>query len=84
VTPAVRAFERNCGYLIVPTLHVSDNKREQVVSMQHGIDRREHLTGDGPTVFEHVCRLGLEGIVSKRTDAPYRSEPSPLGWNAER
>jgi bifunctional non-homologous end joining protein LigD len=36
----------------------------------------EHLTGDGPTVFEHVCRLGLEGIVSKRADAPYRSGPS--------
>jgi ATP-dependent DNA ligase len=27
-------------------------------------------------VFEHVCRMGLEGIVSKRTDAPYRSSPS--------
>jgi bifunctional non-homologous end joining protein LigD len=36
----------------------------------------EHLTGDGPTVFEHVCRLGLEGIVSKRADALYRSGPS--------
>jgi bifunctional non-homologous end joining protein LigD len=24
-------------------------------------------------VFEHVSRLGLEGIVSKRADAPYRS-----------
>jgi ATP-dependent DNA ligase len=36
----------------------------------------EYLTGDGPTVFEHVCRMGLEGIVSKRTDAPYRSGPS--------
>jgi bifunctional non-homologous end joining protein LigD len=36
----------------------------------------EHLTGDGPTVFEHACRMGLEGIVSKRTDAPYRSGPS--------
>jgi ATP-dependent DNA ligase len=36
----------------------------------------EHLTGDGPTVFDHVCRMGLEGIVSKRLDAPYRSGPS--------
>jgi ATP-dependent DNA ligase len=36
----------------------------------------EHLTGDGPTVFAHVCRMGLEGIVSKRVDAPYRSGPS--------
>jgi hypothetical protein len=36
----------------------------------------EHLTGDGTTVFAHVCRMGLEGIVSKRTDAPYSSGPS--------
>ena len=38
----------------------------------------EHLTGDGPTVFRHVCNMGLEGIVSKRTDAPYRSGPSKV------
>jgi bifunctional non-homologous end joining protein LigD len=38
----------------------------------------EHLTDDGPTVFDHVCRMGLEGIVSKRTDAPYRSGPSKV------
>ena len=38
----------------------------------------EHLAGDGPTVLEHVCRMGLEGIVSKRTDAPYRSGPSKV------
>ncbi len=36
----------------------------------------EHPTGDGPTVFRHVCNMGLEGIVSKRTDARYRSGPS--------
>ena len=38
----------------------------------------EHLAGDGPTVFEHICRMGLEGIVSKRVDAPYRSGPSKV------
>lgn len=27
----------------------------------------------GQTVYEHACRLGLEGIVSKKRDAPYRS-----------
>ena len=43
----------------------------------------EHLTGDGPTVFEHVCRMGLEGIVSKRTDAPYRSGPSKVWLKSE-
>jgi bifunctional non-homologous end joining protein LigD len=40
------------------------------------ITYNEHLNHDGPTVFEHACRLGLEGIVSKRLDAPYRSGPS--------
>ena len=33
----------------------------------------EHLDLDGPTVFEHAARLGLEGIVSKRIDLPYRA-----------
>src|SRR5262249_39509046 len=33
----------------------------------------EHLETDGPTVLEHSCRLGLEGIISKRRDLPYRS-----------
>jgi bifunctional non-homologous end joining protein LigD len=37
-----------------------------------------HLAHDGPEVFEHACRLGLEGIVSKRIDSPYRSGPSKV------
>jgi bifunctional non-homologous end joining protein LigD len=37
----------------------------------------EHLEGDGPTVFAHACRLGLEGIVSKRKGSSYRSGRSP-------
>jgi bifunctional non-homologous end joining protein LigD len=32
----------------------------------------EHLDVDGPTMLEHACRLGLEGIISKRADLPYR------------
>jgi bifunctional non-homologous end joining protein LigD len=43
----------------------------------------EHLTGDGPTVFKHVCKLGLEGIVSKRREAPYRSGPSKVWLKAK-
>jgi integrase len=33
----------------------------------------EHLEGDGTTVFAHACKMGLEGIVSKRKDSAYRS-----------
>ncbi len=33
----------------------------------------EHFEEDGPTMIKHACNLHLEGIVSKRADAPYRS-----------
>jgi ATP-dependent DNA ligase len=33
----------------------------------------------GAVVFRHACKMGLEGIVSKRLTAPYRSGPS-RGW----
>jgi bifunctional non-homologous end joining protein LigD len=43
-----------------------------------GIRFNEHLDEeDGPLVFEHACKLGLEGIVSKRKDSRYRSGRSP-------
>jgi bifunctional non-homologous end joining protein LigD len=38
-----------------------------------GIRFNQHIEGDGPTVFAHACKLGLEGIVSKRKDSAYRS-----------
>ena len=33
----------------------------------------EHLEADGATVFKHARDMKLEGIISKRKDAPYRS-----------
>ena len=34
----------------------------------------EHLVGDRQKMFEHVAKLNWVGIISKRADAPYRSE----------
>jgi ATP-dependent DNA ligase len=45
--------------------------------IKSGIRFNEHMEGDGPTVFAHACKLGLEGIVSKRKDSAYRSGRSP-------
>ena len=45
---------------------------------RRAIQYGEHLRGSGRSVFAHVCRLGLEGIVSKRVDAPYSSGPSKV------
>src|SRR3982074_505009 len=53
-----------------------------------GAGRRfnEHLeSDDGEAVFRHACKMGLEGIVSKRKDSPYRSGRSkiiPFRWAA--
>jgi len=41
-----------------------------------GIVLNEHADEDGATVFRHACKLGFEGIVSKRLSAPYGSGPS--------
>lgn len=38
-----------------------------------GIAFNEHLDSDGAAIFKHACKLGLEGIVSKRRDMRYRS-----------
>ena len=39
-----------------------------------GLRFNEHLDEeDGLLVFAHACKLGLEGIVSKRRDSPYSS-----------
>jgi ATP-dependent DNA ligase len=34
-------------------------------------------------VFAHAYRLGAEGIVSKRVDAPYRSDPHAAWVSSE-
>jgi bifunctional non-homologous end joining protein LigD len=64
------------GYDLTPATLI-DRKRvlQQVLAaLPDGSPVRfsEHLDTDGPTMFEHAGRLGLEGIVSKRKDQPYR------------
>ena len=51
--------------------------RSMLAKASLGLRFNEHLEGDGPTVFAHACKLGLEGIVSKRKDSPYRLGRSP-------
>jgi bifunctional non-homologous end joining protein LigD len=41
-----------------------------------GIALNERTETEGATVFRQACAMGLEGIVSKRLTAPYRSGPS--------
>jgi len=43
---------------------------------RNGIQYVGHAAGDGAGLFEAVCKLGLEGIVSKKLSSPYKSGPS--------
>jgi bifunctional non-homologous end joining protein LigD len=38
-----------------------------------GIVLSDHTAEDGATILRQACMMGLEGIVSKRLTAPYRS-----------
>ena len=42
-----------------------------------GLRLNDHIEADGATVFAHACKMGLEGIVSKRKASTYRSGRSP-------
>lgn len=48
--------------------------------LEHLLDRAgpalrysEHFVEPGQRMLSHACRMGLEGVISKRGDAPYRS-----------
>lgn len=43
--------------------------REAPAAIQYS----DHVVGDGPRFRQECCRLGLEGVVSKRADQPYVS-----------
>jgi len=48
-----------------------------LVKAGSGLRLKEHIEADGPTVFAHACKMGLEGIVSKHKTSTYRSGRSP-------
>lgn len=64
------------GYDLTPAKLIERKDLLQAILLRHtlpGIRYSEHLTGDGATMLAEACRLGLEGLVSKRADRPYRS-----------
>ena len=46
---------------------------KSLLSRSHpGIAFNKHFDVEGAVVFHHACKLGCEGIVSKRLGSPYR------------
>jgi bifunctional non-homologous end joining protein LigD len=55
-------------------LHVRKEVLGKLVPAATGMIRfSDHVQGEGGTFFAEACKVGLEGIVSKRRDSPYRA-----------
>jgi bifunctional non-homologous end joining protein LigD len=63
-------------YRPLPLSRRKDRLARLLARVPIGIVINEHTDEDGAVVFLHACKMGLEGIVSKRLTAPYRSGPS--------
>jgi len=57
-----------------------------VAAFRRGLRLNEHLAHDGESVFRRACKMGLEGIVSKRLRLNQRPrktlgfEPLPIDY----
>ena len=59
--------------------HPLEERRDRLARLIAGADAisfSEAIEAEGATVFAHACKLGLEGIVSKRAGSRYRSGAS--------
>jgi bifunctional non-homologous end joining protein LigD len=78
----------NLAYYVFDLLHLNGNdlmplplltRKETLVeilkakSSSSAIRYSEHWLGQGDRLYDEACRSGLEGVISKRADQPYRS-----------
>ena len=78
----------NLAYYVFDLLHLNGNdlrplplltRKETLAeilkakSSTSAIRYSEHWLGQGDRLYDEACRSGLEGIISKRADQPYRS-----------
>jgi bifunctional non-homologous end joining protein LigD len=55
-----------------PVLERKERLRALLTPEIQGLRFSDHVIGDGPKFRAQACKLGLEGVISKRADAPYR------------
>ena len=56
----------------LPNIDRKERLRPLLANAAPRLQFAEHVVGAGERLFETMCNEGLEGIVSKRADAPYR------------
>jgi bifunctional non-homologous end joining protein LigD len=66
--------------LLKPLLERKARLAEILKGAPAGLQYSDHVIGHGADFFQHACRLKVEGIVSKRVDAPYRPGDRKGAW----
>ncbi|MEX1367035.1 MAG: DNA ligase D [Nannocystaceae bacterium] len=64
-------------------LHVRKQMLREVLPPAGALRFADHVAQQGRALFEQVRRIGLEGVVGKRADAPYVGRRSP-SWQRVR
>lgn len=54
-----------------------DKLRTILAGEKPPLELSDHVEGDGVGFFRAACKMGLEGILAKRGDRPYRSRRTP-------
>jgi bifunctional non-homologous end joining protein LigD len=63
------------GLISVPIEERKYQLARVLTNAEAGVQLCSHLEGPGDIVFEHACKLGCEGILSKRLGSTYRPGP---------
>ena len=66
-----------------PLRHRKERLRELLSAVRAPLQYSDHQVGRGPAFYTKACELGVEGIVSKRADAPYVPADSGLWLKTE-
>ena len=76
----IEAFQMLCPGCVSVGLPQVQRKEELAALLSGMTDERvryaEHVLGAGEKLFAAMCAEGLEGVVSKKVDAPYRGKRS--------
>jgi bifunctional non-homologous end joining protein LigD len=66
--------------LLQPLLERKARLTEVMKRAPRSLQFSHYVIGNGPGFFRQACKLGAEGIVSKRADAPYRPGDRGGSW----
>jgi bifunctional non-homologous end joining protein LigD len=64
----------------LPNLDRKERLKGLLIDAPDAIRFSEHVLGSGEQLFDSLCKQGLEGVVSKRADAPYRVGQRTKTW----